>query len=131
MGYNNIVDLPEEITLLSGLEELDLSHNTQLNLKTILPKLLKLKELQNLTLIGCSIETLPNSFWQLTSLKELTLFGNRIKSISSKIQSLTHLKVLYLMDNPIARNKKEQAQLKKLLPHTKIYYSPHQLYEDK
>ena len=96
-GYSEI---PEVIYTFSNLEHLDLYLN---KLKTISPKISRLKKLKSLSLSYNYIKALPDDFFSLKQLEYLSLLDNELKSISPKICNLSNLKTLNLTENRIAK----------------------------
>ncbi|MEO7088588.1 MAG: leucine-rich repeat domain-containing protein [Bacteroidia bacterium] len=133
---------PKEIFLMHNLQYLDLSKNKI----TVIPSDIKeLKQLQVLQLARNNIDTLPpeigdlkNLFWlnvnqnglyalpaeigKLTNLRILDLWNNNLSFFPDQMKELRRLKMLDL--RVIIVSDINQKRLKKMLPHTLIYFSP-------
>jgi Leucine-rich repeat (LRR) protein len=89
--YNNIKDLPPEISNCKKLKSLLLSRNC---IRSIPKEIGKLKKLKILSLRYNCLDSLPDQICELTSLEYLYLAGNRIKKLPENIGSLINLKIL-------------------------------------
>lgn len=104
LSYNEIQLIPDTITQLTNLENLDFSNNPHLKVLPI--NFGNLNKLKNLNLSFCSIEKIPNTFSELTELELLNLSKNKIeenelKNICSLIKKFPNLKELYLNGNKL------------------------------
>lgn len=104
--------IPEEIGLLSNLEELSLASN---NLSTLPDSIGQLKNLKELSLASNNLHTLPDSIGQLTNLKELSLDYNHFKEIPTAIFQLSNLEELSLRNSPLVQIPLQFCLLKKLV----------------
>ncbi|KAI8510375.1 hypothetical protein Bbelb_112910 [Branchiostoma belcheri] len=86
LSYNRFPDIPTIVTLLRGLEELDLSHNEIIKSELDLPengpdKRKEGSKLKTLKLGGNKLQNLPLAWWsKLSQLTELDLSGNDISN---------------------------------------------------
>jgi Leucine-rich repeat (LRR) protein len=103
LSVNSISTIPPEIASLKELYFITLTDNAGLS---DIANLAKVENLQELYLDGCSVETLPDQF-----------------------AALKKLQVLSLVDNDI--QPKEQARIKKLLPHCKIDFGTNESDDEK
>jgi len=85
--------LPEQITILTSLEILDLNNN---NITHLPDSIGALNTLKHLDLSNNNIKTLPNSIESLNSLEYLDLSGNNIKELPTSFMKLKSLKTLRL-----------------------------------
>ncbi|XP_067934863.1 uncharacterized protein [Watersipora subatra] len=90
--------VPEVVTKLTSLEELDLSNN---RINELPDSLGSLKSLRKLNLSGKPIEVLPESITSLSSLEELDLSWCKINQLPESLGSLTLLRKLNVSSNPI------------------------------
>jgi len=96
--FKCLIKFPEEITMLSALEKLNLCWNS---LEFIPESISSLTSLKFLELIGNNLGILPNIFGDLTSLLELDLSFNKLKIIPNSLGNLTSLEYLNLIHNDI------------------------------
>ena len=121
LDTNEMVELPDEICLLSNLERLSLSNNHFAELPRNFGRLKKLTslhlsnnevktfpiqicELENLTFLDiCNnyVSRLPPQIRNMRSLETLIVFHNNIASLPEEIGDLTQLRTLWIGDNQI------------------------------
>jgi Leucine-rich repeat (LRR) protein len=75
LPLNAISIIPNELTELNKLIDIDLTDNTGL---TNINNLTRLSNLQYLSLYGCGLKKLPDNIGDLKNLKELGLVGNNL-----------------------------------------------------
>jgi Leucine-rich repeat (LRR) protein len=93
LSHNSLVDLPKSVGSLHQLRELDLSQNKF----SCLPEhLVNLKDLQFLDLSDNEFKVLPEWIGNLTRLKYLRLFGNRLSTLPESLDQLTSIEELML-----------------------------------
>ena len=83
-GYNvgKFTTLPTDLSPLSHLESLDLSHNDIGMLPQSIGDLINLKHLD---LRNNALNTLPDSITELKGLESISLSGNQLTDLSSKV----------------------------------------------
>ena len=93
--------LPEEILRYCNLVQLSLfnQHHEPLPLASLPDAIGDLIHLQNLTMVGTSLEHLPASLGRLVNLEYLGLSNNRLTQVPPAIWQLPKLKYLYLRNN--------------------------------
>lgn len=93
----NIKLLPEEISLLSGIEKLKLSHNriSEYSSSLCLPGL------EDLVLYDNQLKELPVEIGQMSQLTGLNLEKNQLQSLPPELGELTTLDELFLNDNSL------------------------------
>ncbi len=117
---NNIDELPHEIGELKNLQYLSLSKN---KLQDLPVEIGQLTNLFYLNLNQNEIGTLPNTIGYLVNLKTIDMWSNLIDKFPDEMANLKYLQFMDL--RVIMIPDKEQARLKKLLPETKIEFSPY------
>jgi Leucine-rich repeat (LRR) protein len=90
--------VPDAVFDMTGLQELDLSGNGEIQ---GLERIGNLTGLRKLELARCGIESLPDGVEELVNLAELDLSGNGLSSLPETMASLTGLVTLNLDNNPI------------------------------
>lgn len=134
--------LPKEIFLLKNLQELNLSKNQLIELPEEIGELINL---QLLDISSNDLQSLPASIGKLKKLKKISAGRNEIIAIPAQIGELENLEILDLWDNNLSEFPDEMGKLKKLrwmdlrailieddvqeriqkmLPKTKIHFSP-------
>lgn len=103
--------LPEELGLLSHLQELSLQWN---QLKTVPSGLGRLQNLKILDLADNQITHLPKSLGQLSPLEVLWLGENQLNEVPEFISQLSNIKMLGLSGNPITALPTSLNKLKQL-----------------
>lgn len=94
----SLSELPENISSLIDLEELNCSNNKLLNLPESIGELINLKVLN---ISNNMISVLPQSMRKLKSLTDLICDSNKLKNFPEWITELTNLKKPTLSDNKI------------------------------
>ncbi|XP_022091338.1 leucine-rich repeat-containing protein 58-like [Acanthaster planci] len=143
---NRLTELPEEIGLLRGLEELFLQYNCLKELPDSIGQFHKLQELDcknnhlcklpgslgNLSLLSIFnatnnlLQSLPSEIGNLTRLEELCLHSNQLTKLPDTICNLVNLTALYLGENRLT---KLPAGLGKLIMLTELDLSSCELTE--
>ena len=108
---NSINSFPPEIFKLNNLEFLDLERN---ELQKLPNEIVLLTKLQELYLFKNQIESLPGNFGNLKNLKILGFASNQLKSFPLELISLEKLEVLDLSDNQISLLPSEIGTMKNL-----------------
>jgi Leucine-rich repeat (LRR) protein len=87
LGSNRIQNVPNQIGLLSNLQELSLHSN---NIATIPPNIGLLSKLQILNLGSNQLQTIPSEIGELYLLEKLSLGGNELLQIPASIGNLSN-----------------------------------------
>ncbi|MFI5218530.1 MAG: leucine-rich repeat domain-containing protein [Bacteroidia bacterium] len=119
LSRNNIAQVPADIKKLKNLQELNLSNN---NLTQLPAEIGHLKNLLKLKLNRNKITSLPPEIGNLTNLEVFEMWDNELDTVPDEIKNLTQLKVFELRGILFSDN--QQDEIRALLPHTKIYFSP-------
>ena len=99
-GYHSLKSIPPEISQLSHLEVLDLSHG-QLN--NIPPELNQLSHLKSLNLSYNQLKQVPPELGALSSLENLRLNNNQLSGpIPPELGNLSNLRWLFLSHNQLS-----------------------------
>jgi Leucine-rich repeat (LRR) protein len=98
LSANGLVNMDEEIWLLTGLKILCLHRN---HLKSVPETFGNLSNLQTLRLDENKLESIPETVGKLTNLRELNLQRNQLVSVPETIGKLTNLVVLLLYENKL------------------------------
>ena len=106
--YKNIQSIPQELGLLTKLQELWLIYN---RLQSIPIEIGKLKMLRILHLFGNKLQTIPKEIGQLKMLQILSLHHNCLQSIPKELGQLPVLYTLFLSNNKLKTIPKELGQL--------------------
>jgi len=109
---------PAEILTLKNLKQLDLRDN---NITEIPEGIKELKNLEQLSMFTNQLQNVPNAIGELENLKMLDLGNNPLENLPSEVAKLSNLEKLYLQNTKIV--KKNQKQIKKLLPDCEIRFS--------
>ena len=120
LGKNKIKDIPPEIGQLKNLQWLSLSKNDLQDLP------LAIGELTNLYYLNVNqnkLQALPGTIGNLINLKVCDLWSNEIYYFPDELKYLKYLQVLDL--RIIQISEAEQNRISKLLPETKIFFSPY------
>ncbi|KAK4515123.1 uncharacterized protein ATC70_002733 [Mucor velutinosus] len=94
-GGNRLVQLPDSITEMPALEELDVSYN-QLRM---LPHDLELQTLQILNVCSNQLDFIPKSIARCYQLKSLNLSKNHLTSLPADLVNLRKLELLDISEN--------------------------------
>ncbi|CAO3654779.1 unnamed protein product [Mucor fragilis] len=94
-GGNRLVQLPDSITEMPALEELDVSYN-QLRM---LPHDLELQTLQVLNVCSNQLDFIPKSIARCFQLKSLNLSKNHLTSLPADLVNLRKLELLDISEN--------------------------------
>ena len=108
---NQLSSLPAEIVQLSNLQSLDLSSN---QLSSLPAEIVQLSNLQSLNLSGNQLSSLPAEIGQLSNLQSLIVYSNRLSGFPKVITQLIKLEKLDLDGAQISRLPAEIVQLKNL-----------------
>jgi Leucine-rich repeat (LRR) protein len=95
-----IAILPDEISHLKKLREIDLDENPQLNIEQAFSVLSKIGALKVLWLEKNGLSTLPDNISELKTLEDLWLNGNEFTEVPSSIKKLK-IKYVSFFDNKI------------------------------
>jgi Leucine-rich repeat (LRR) protein len=98
LTYNELTTIPDSITKLVNLTELNLTDN---KLATIPDSITKLGNLTSLDLSSNQLTTIPDSITKLVNLTSLDLSSNQLTTIPDSITKLVNLTFLYLDNNPL------------------------------
>lgn len=120
LSKNNIKEIPEEIAQLKNLQYLSLSKN---KIENIPGEIGELSNLFYLNINQNNIIALPAQLGKLEKLVTLDLWSNDISFFPEELKYMKSLKVMDLRVILIADA--EQARIQKLLPDTKIHFSPY------
>ena len=93
LSSRGLTCIPAAVSLLSGVEVLDMSHNP---IESYPEDLHKLKQLKELHLQNCKLTEFGPGLAELPSLEELDLSRNPIKTLPQDLSNLKHLKKLSL-----------------------------------
>lgn len=117
---SKITKLNHRINELQYLVYLDVSNN---RLVTLPNEICDLKFLQYLIINRNMIYELPRDIGKLSRLKMIDAWGNQFYKLPESITLLKdHLKILDILQIPI--KEEEFLEMKRLLPHTEILYTP-------
>lgn len=133
---------PLEVLKFKNLQELNLSKN---KLDSLPEQIGMLVNLQILNLSGNRLQYLPDSIGELKNLKKLVASRNSLVALPKRIGDLQNLEILDIWENDLSvfpeemgklkklrwmdvrvilLNDEDQERLRKLLPNTKIFFSP-------
>ena len=111
LSNNQLSKLPDEISLLEQLTELDVSDNLLTELPPQIGNLIGLKTLS----IGHNrLRELPPSIGQLTDLRELRANDNKLRELPAEIGQLTKLRRLHIQQNRLTELPQEFTRLEAL-----------------
>jgi internalin A len=96
LSHNLFSIFPEEILSLRNLEYLDLNNN---KLRYLPPELETMDQLRVLSLYHNQLEEIPSGIGKLIRLQELKLHNNKISTIPDEIGMLMELRALYINHN--------------------------------
>lgn len=99
LASKKLTALPESIFQLKHLQKLRLAFNR--DLKSLDPRIGKLKNLQYISLHSCGLTTLPKEIGSLPNLETLIVESNKITSIPAEIGNLAKIKELKLSYNKL------------------------------
>ncbi|HPE40226.1 MAG TPA: hypothetical protein PLI77_03960 [Bacteroidales bacterium] len=117
---SKITKLNHRINELQYLVYLDISNN---RLVTLPNEICDLKFLQYLIINRNMIYELPRDIGKLSQLKMIDAWGNQFYKLPESVTLLKdHLKILDILQIPI--KEEEFLEMKRLLPHTEILYTP-------
>lgn len=111
LSHNDIAYLPEEIGILSNLEELILDDN---HLTALSKSLFQLKKITRLCISNNQLDELPARIYELRSLQFLGLTNNNLRGLPKEIGQLPRLLTLALNGNPLCELPYSLCQLEKL-----------------
>lgn len=116
-SYNHLQALPDDIGQLTALQEVSFEGNQLNKLPESMAHLQKLRFLQ----LGYNkLQSLPVGIGQLPTLETLILENNQLKTLAVGAGDFARLHTLMLTGNPITPQEIER--LKLLLPHTIIHW---------
>ncbi|MEY3329047.1 MAG: hypothetical protein RLZZ115_1930, partial [Cyanobacteriota bacterium] len=98
LGRNQLTSVPESITRLTNLSQLDLGRN---QLTSVPESIGSLTNLSQLNLSENQLTNVPESIGSLTNLSQLDLGRNQLTSVPESITRLTNLSKLYLSYNQL------------------------------
>ena len=98
LGKSGMKQIPKEISLLTGLQELELQNNQIVALPESIGGL---KGLKFLDLSENQLTFLPETFGELSGLEILNFEWNQFTSLPGVIKNLRELRYLLLFNNPI------------------------------
>jgi len=96
LSFNNIKELPEDLTSLTNLRVLNISCNRFTQLPDFVSRI---TILENLSFGYNQLDSLPDSFQALTNLKVVHAGGNKFSVFPTALRSLPALKTLILSNN--------------------------------
>eukprot|EP00053_Salpingoeca_punica_P020836 m.212390 g.212390 ORF g.212390 m.212390 type:complete len:555 (-) comp20243_c0_seq1:309-1973(-) len=111
LQYNHLRYLPESICQLQELFELDIKYNV---LERLPRDFGLLSKLNILDLTNNHIRELPASFGGLKSLTNLSVFANRLESLPQSFSNCTNMEILYLGFNPLRKLPEDFGRLERL-----------------
>ena len=111
IASNELPELPDTISDLVNLTELDLSNN---GLESLSPEIGQLKRLRKLDLSMNRLIEVPASIGDLSQLTELNLMGNKLRRLPEGIGSLVQLGSLGVRSNFLNGLPASTAKLKRL-----------------
>ncbi|KAI9020136.1 hypothetical protein CLU79DRAFT_755787 [Phycomyces nitens] len=94
-GGNLLSRVPNEISEMESLEELDISHN---QIKA-LPSNMQISTLEHLNVSSNQLESLPPSVANCTKLKTLNVSKNHLTTLPADLVELKHLELLDISEN--------------------------------
>jgi leucine-rich repeat protein SHOC2 len=119
LDKNKLLEIPDRISSLKYLQRLSCSKN---RLEVFGTGICQLKHLVILDLSENSLEEIPDAIENLASLQKLILWGNLLRYFPTSLGQLEKLEDFDLLHNDM--NQDEQDRLKNLLPNTFIHFSP-------
>ena len=119
LSKNKLDSIPEQIGTLPYLESLDLSNN---KLEYLPDSIGYLKNLKKLVASKNNLTTLPKQIGNLENLEILDVWSNEFSSFPDELKKLKKLRWMDLRNIMIDDN--QQEYLQKLLPKTKLFFSP-------
>jgi len=121
MSHNSLEKIPENLTGLDSLDELNISYNKITEIK---PSFGSLKNLRVLNASNNMIKTMPENISSLNKLEFLDLKNNQLEKLPQSLETIISLNGLELFGNSF---KKEIKQLKKLVNLSELNISEEQL----
>lgn len=122
----SLSQLPNFVTNLSKIEELDITNNAKINMEHV--AVIGLKNLKRLSIFGCNLNQFPLFITRAHSLQYLDASNNFFQIIPNEILNLTQLESLLLANNPLKYLTPLLFQLPKLkelaLVHCSLQYLP-------
>ena len=109
---NYITELPDSIVHCINLEELDLNTNNDLNVKKTLMQLSRLPKLKSLRLDGKDMKEVPKEIGLMKSLNDLSLWGCGLTTLPDEIYTLPNLKEVDVKYNKFSEAEKEKIKAK-------------------
>ena len=111
LSSQELTELPQKVTILSGLKTLNVINN---RLKFLPENIHKLYKLEQLLIDKNNLSYLPEGFKKFKALSALSLTQNRFKLFPLEVTNIKTLKVLDLSDNYISEIPPEIGLMKKL-----------------
>lgn len=142
LSKKKLKTFPLQILELKNLQELNLSKN---KIDSLPKRIGTLTHLQILNVSGNKLTELPDSIGELKNLKKLIASRNLLYALPKRIGDLENLEILDLWENNLSvfpeemsklkklrwldlrvilLNDEDQERIRKMLPNTKIYFSP-------
>jgi len=90
---NNLSQIPEQLSFLNDLAELDISHN---NIRKITEDIIGLKQLTLLSLMHNPIKSIDPNFFELRELQNLSILSSRFSSLPAKVSNFEKLETLLI-----------------------------------
>jgi len=112
LNWNLLTEIPDEISKLKDLEELEFAANKKL--KYISVEILQLKKLKSLSLGNCLLGHFPKFILEITKLEKLHFTFNSLTDLPEEIGNLINLRNLSLTGNRLTCLPESFAKLKKL-----------------
>jgi Leucine-rich repeat (LRR) protein len=119
LSFNKIKSIPPEIGKLTHLRVLNLGNN---KINNISPEIKNCKELRTLILRFNELTQIPPEIGFLPKLVYLNLAGNYLNILPETMKNLQS-QLKYLDMRVITLSRQEQADIEKMLPNTKIFFS--------
>ncbi|WP_224367624.1 leucine-rich repeat domain-containing protein [Hyalangium versicolor] len=106
----NLIKLPESVSQLPHLTDLDVGGNSLVELPESIGRL---KKLERLWAYGNNLTVLPDSLADLNQLRELSLVANRLRALPKTLGRLDRLESLLVQHNELTSLPESLSQLKR------------------